>query len=68
MRAVNYLEPRLNAQIVHRPNQDANVVAEYFAKNLVYLPHLALAPNRISELALDHREHGFDVGALVVVL
>ncbi len=38
MRAVNYLEPRLNAQIVHRPNQDANVVAEYFAKNLVYLP------------------------------
>jgi DNA polymerase-4 len=48
-------------------DQAAEVVAEHLAQHFVDHRHVGLAPHRIAELPLDHRERRFDVRLKVVV-
>src|SRR5918992_1038121 len=55
------LRSQLDAEFTRRPYQDADVVAQDLNQNLADLPHLALAPDRVPELPLHHREGRFRV-------
>lgn len=48
-------------------DQTANVVADNLAKNFVDHRHVRLAADVIAKLGLNHRKHGLDVAALMVV-
>ena len=48
-------------------NQHTQIVAEHLAEYLVELPNIALAPDGIAELRLDHTKGRFYIGALVIM-
>src|SRR6266568_6281706 len=50
-----------------RPDDAADVVCQHLAQRLVHLASVAFGQQGVTELGLDHREGGLDVGALVVV-
>ena len=58
------LKRRLDAESVHRPYQDTDVVTQHLAKNLADLTHLALAPYVVPELGLHHGEDRFGASHL----
>src|SRR5438093_4281955 len=58
---------RGDAQLVHLVDQDHEVMAQHLGQRLVDLGGLALAPERVAKLPLDHAERGLDVRSLVVV-
>ena len=52
---------------MNRLDQHADIVTQNLAEDFVDHAGVALAPNRITEFCLAHREHRFDVGTPVVV-
>src|SRR5439155_3914964 len=59
---------RFNPKFIHLVNQHHKIVAEHLAQRLVDHCNVSLTPQRISELAFNHAESGFDVRTLVVML
>jgi hypothetical protein len=49
---------QVESTLEHCHDQDADVVADNLAKHLVKHSRLGLAANHVTELRLDHREHG----------
>jgi hypothetical protein len=60
-------ELRFQIQLEHALYETADVMTENFAESFVDLRRLGLASQRVSELAPDHVECGFDVRPLVIV-
>jgi hypothetical protein len=61
-------EGRLDAQLVNGLNETAHVVTENLTKDFVDLPRLRLTAEAFTELALNHAEGRFDVGAPMIPL
>jgi hypothetical protein len=61
-------EGRLKPKLVHALDEDADVMAEHLAQDLVDLGGWVLGPNRTPELCLYHGEGGLHVRPLVIML
>src|SRR5262245_5607150 len=57
----------LYVSCVDRLNAHTEMMAEHLAQYFMDLPNMALTAHRVPTLALDHRERGFHVGALVIM-
>jgi hypothetical protein len=61
-------EGRLKPQLVDALDKDADVMTQNLAKDFVDLSDGGFCPNRTPKLSLYHREGGFDIRPLVIVL
>ena len=59
---------RIDAEFVFLLDEAAQVVREQLAQHFVLHRHVGLAPHRVPELPLHHREGGLHVAPFVVVL
>ena len=59
-------ENGLDSQLVHRLNNDTNIVTQYLTEHLVDLRYLFLAHQSCTEFLFDHRERCLDVAPLVI--
>lgn len=60
-------EFRLDSQLIHTVNDDAEVMTENLAERLVHLRGLRPATEVRLKLALNHRERALDIAAFMVV-
>ena len=58
---------RVDPKLVHFVDQDHEIVAQHLGQRLIDLGRLALAPQRVAKLPLDHAEGALDIRPLVVV-
>src|SRR3990170_5056898 len=58
---------RVNPELVHLVDQHNEIMAEHLGERFVDLSRVALAPQRVAKLPLNHAERALDVRPLVVV-
>lgn len=68
LRLILRTERKFNTEFVHLMDKNDEVMTQNFTQDLVGHGGIGFRANRIAELAFHHRERGFHVAPLVVVL